>query len=164
MASAGNIDGDTFDDVIIGAPDEDKVYIFLGSTISGGGTFSTVAADIIITGENAGDRFGASVSSAGEVSGDAYDDVVVGAPYNDTADGSLSNAGAAYVYYGGSPMDTMADASIYGKYENGHFGFSVADADDVNGADYDDIIIGEPGEDHAYIYYGDGSIGMGKIR
>jgi hypothetical protein len=88
-ASAGDVNGDGYDDVIVGANRNDdgglgagKAYLYLGSS-SG----ISASASWTATGEAAGDYFGYSVASAGDVNGDGYDDVIVSAHLND--DGGL---------------------------------------------------------------------------
>jgi hypothetical protein len=83
---------------------------------------------------NTGDtRFGCSVSDAGDVNNDGYADVIVGGcNYN-------ANTGRAYIYYGGSSMNSTADVTMTGEGINNHFSFSVSSAGDVNNDGYDDV-------------------------
>lgn len=150
VSGAGDVNNDTYDDVIVGAYNYNSItgraYIFYG-----GATMNNVA-DVTMTGEGTGNNFGASVSSAGDVNNDGYDDVIVGAfGYN-------SNTGRAYVYYGGSTMDNTADVTMTGQDYNQFFGSSVSSAGDVNGDSYDDLVIGaygyNSGVGRAYIYHG----------
>jgi hypothetical protein len=148
VASAGDVNGDDFTDLIMGSSlygnVEEKTYIYFG------GSVIDSTEDVIFTGEAPFDYFGSSVSSAGDVNNDNFADVVIGAPSN--------GAGKAYLYYGGSNMDNLADLVFSGKVGTSMFGCSVASAGDVNGDGYGDIIIGATGDGdgygRAYIYYG----------
>ncbi len=161
VASAGDVNGDNYSDVIVGAyrndcggSDSGKVYVYLGSA-SG---LSTTAA-WTATGEAAGDHFGKSMASAGDVNGDGYSDVIVGAYQNDCGG---SSAGKAYVYLGSaSGLSTTAVWTATGEAAGDHFGYSVASAGDVNGDDYGDVIVGAYWNDYsgnnagkAYVYLG----------
>ena len=159
VASAGDVNGDGYDDVIVGALDNDdgatdagKAYIFLG------GPAMDNTADISFTGQNASAFFGNSVSSAGDVNSDGYDDVIVGA-YHNSDNGTY--AGKVYLFYGGTEMDTTADLVIEGETAWDFLGISISSAGDMNGDGYDDIIIGAKSNDEGgtnagkvYIYFG----------
>jgi hypothetical protein len=114
VSSAGDVNGDGFDDLIVGAERNDNggdksgsAYVIFG-TASGFGAdvagqsvldLNTLSASqgFIIKGDSAGDQAGRSVSSAGDVNGDGFDDLIVGAPLGD--DGGYSG-GEAYVIFG----------------------------------------------------------------
>ena len=158
VASAGDVNGDGYTDVIVGAPGSassaGRAYIYLGGP---GASFDTTADSVIAS--VAGDVLGKSVASAGDVNGDGYADVVVGAIGNDA--GGL-NAGRAYVYFGGSggTFDPVADGTLTGAAGGDAFGI-VSSAGDVNGDTYDDIIVGAVSNDaggtnagSAYVYLG----------
>ena len=105
VSTAGDVNGDGYDDVLVGAHQEDTggtdagaAYLVLGSS-SGISDMSLSSADAKLTGESADDRAGISVSSAGDVNNDGYSDVLVGAFGEDTGG---SDAGAAYLIWGGS--------------------------------------------------------------
>lgn len=134
--NAGDVNGDGFDDIIVGADSYNsttgKAYIFYG------GTPMNKIADVTMTGEAVANYFGRSVSGAGDVNGDGYSDVIVG------AFGFSSNVGRAYIYYGGNPMNNTADVTMTNAFGIGKFGSSVSGTGDMNGDGYADVIVGAP--------------------
>ncbi len=150
VSSAGDVNKDGYDDVIIGAPGYNsytgRAYIYYG------GKSMDNIADVTLTGEVQGEGFGVSVSGAGDVNKDGYADVIVGAP------AYKSLTGRAYIYYGGANMDNTADVTMTGEAANNLFGWSVSGAGDVNGDGYADVIVGAYGYNsntgRAYLYFG----------
>jgi hypothetical protein len=159
VASAGDVNGDTYSDVIVGAPFysndqglEGAAYVYYGSA---SGIKTTAAAKV--EGDVAGANMGASVAGAGDVNGDGYSDVVVGAPNSNG--GSYTTEGVVFVCYGSpSGINTNLNfaPSMQSNQSGAQMGRSVAGAGDVNGDGYNDIVVGAP-------YYDDGEFDEGAI-
>lgn len=161
IGSAGDVNGDGYFDVVVGAPrfsngeeNEGAVFVYYGSP-SGLDTNPSW----IMEGNQANAFFGASVSTAGDVNKDGYADVVVGASYYDDGE---TNEGKIFVYLGSAtglaktPYFTAQSDQV-----NAFFGKSVSSAGDVNHDGFGDIVVGAPGYDHgqinegrAYLYLG----------
>ncbi len=101
---------------------------------------------------NGDSKFGYSVSTAGDVNNDGYNDLIIGAPEYNTF------KGRAYIYFGSSSMDVLADITLTGETTYNQFGCSVSEAGDVNNDGYDDVIIGANRYNsytgRAYVYFG----------
>ncbi len=166
LASAGDVNGDGYSDVLVGLPhydagqvDEGVAFLFLG-TATGPGTGVAWSAQS----NQANARFAWSVSGAGDVNGDGYDDVVIGA--RDYVNAAVEGGGA-FVWQGsaaglgadGTPAN--ADWSYFGTEADARVGFAVSNAGDVNGDGYGDVVIGAPFTDtivqapgEAYVFQG----------
>ncbi len=162
-ASAGDVNGDGYDDVVVGQPfyddsftDEGRVYVYYG-----GADGLPWTANWTRNGGAASADFGLSVASAGDVNADGFADVIVGA---DNAQNGQTQEGLAYVFHGGA-SGLAAGWSWRGESNEDHSGFGhcVATAGDVNGDGYDDVIVGAPSYNlggvygHAYVFHGSAS-------
>lgn len=104
-----------------------------------------------LTGEAQSYQFGSAVAGGADVNGDGYGDFAVGAPL---ALVGYLQAGRVYVYHGGPGADSIPDLLLNGEVEFGGFGGAVSLSVDFNGDGFSDIIVGAPGADRVYIYWG----------
>ncbi len=147
LSSAGDVNGDGYNDVVIGEyrykNNLGRIYIYFGGVdmdntpdiIIEGVLQDFYDSEYFISGGNNWGwyndyRFGKNVLSPGDVNNDGYNDVIVSAP------GYRKDMGRTYIYYGGHEMDSKADVIINGLGE-------LSGAGDVNNDDFDDIIIGK---------------------
>ena len=149
VAGAGDVNGDGYDDVLLGAYTNDaggsqagRAYVFHGNV---GGV--AAVASTFLTGRATYDYFGRSVAGAGDVNGDGYADVIVGAPRSSSGGGASGNA---YVFHGSAlGVHTSADRTLPGTAVDDQFGIRVAGGGDVNGDGYDDVLVGADTSDAA---------------
>jgi hypothetical protein len=158
VSSAGDVNGDGFDDVLVGAPlfdqgdaNEGAVFLYLGGE-SGLETISSWMG----TSDQDGANLGWSVASVGDVNGDGFSDIVAGAPFYD---GAAEDGGAVFVYLGSAagPSDEP-DWMFTGDAAGMHLGHSVSTAGDVNGDGFSDVVVGAPDYDATVVIPPDGRV------
>ena len=184
VSSAGDVNGDGYGDIIIGAYGADpygqgsagESYVVFGGPgvgASGSLNLSTLNGTngFVINGIVTGDRAGFSVDSAGDANGDGYDDLIIGADWADP--NAQSYAGASYIVFGGPGVGAAGSLTLSGLTgangfvcngvdANDRSGVSVSSAGDVNGDGIDDIIIGaqladpggQSGAGESYVVFG----------
>ena len=165
VASAGDVDGDGLDDLLVGAPGNSlfvagagKVDLVLGASLAG--SMFLTSADHSFSGEAVGDAVGGVLSPAGDVDDDGLADLLIGAPLSD--DGG-ADAGKAAVILGvslsGAVSLSAADHTLIGEATGDGAGSAVASVGDVDGDGTPDLLIGAPGADQG----GTGAGDAGKI-
>ncbi|MBL0358637.1 MAG: FG-GAP repeat protein [Chitinophagaceae bacterium] len=154
VASAGDVNGDGYSDVLVGAylydngqTDEGRVFIYHGSSA---GISATPA--VTLESNQANSKFGYSVATAGDVNGDGYSDIIVGAYFYDNGQ---TDEGAAFVYRGSATgINSTVFTTLESNQASASFGISVACAGDVNGDGFSDVIVGANGYDNGQINEG----------
>ena len=151
----GDVNGDGFDDILIGAKwNYNKVFIYLGSENP------DTTADYTITSINYYGRFGFSACGEIDLNQDGYDDIIISAYRSNV---NNYEEGKAYIYLGGDPMSTQPALTLNGIGSFEHFGYKVCGIGYFNEDIYPDFVIGAPGggnalQGKAYVYYGGESL------
>jgi hypothetical protein len=162
-ATAGDVNGDGYDDFLItstfndeAASDAGQVYLILGRAEPDWGLdFPVSQADASFLGTAEDDRLGRSAHGVNDVNGDGYDDFVISSI---SSDSRAPDAGETYLFLGrpGGAADLWgmdfqvrhADASFVGETEGDESGRRAFPVGDVNGDGYADFLIGAARNDH----------------
>ncbi|MBN1639112.1 MAG: FG-GAP repeat protein [Ignavibacteriales bacterium] len=129
----GDINGDNFDDFIMGAPMDSGyskgiAYIFMGGqTIDNG-------ADLLLAGDIEYGYFGNTVSFLGDVNGDGYNDFIVGMD-----NFYLQGNSKAVLFFGGDSIGYHNSIELKG--DTNEYRKDVCELGDINGDGYSDFSI-----------------------
>ena len=181
VSAAGDINGDGYADLVIGAfgyPSATytgrSYVVFGGSNVGSGGTILLSSLNgingIKFNGEGSGDYSGHSVSAAGDINGDGRADLLIASPYH------ASQTGRSYVVFGGSNvgnggMVLLANLNgtngfkLNGEASGDYSGYPVSAAGDINGDGHADLLIGSQGHANftgrSYVVFGGLTVGVG---
>jgi len=180
VSTAGDVNGDGYGDMLLGAGEADvngiragKAYLMLGRP-SWSGEYSVSVADVTFEGVLNGENVGTSLSSMGDMNGDGFDEILLGGDQSATAG---SGVGRGYLFLGGPSLygnirirTELADAIIVGTTGGDRLGISLASGD-VNGDGMNDFMIGASGHDPGgrsaagavFIFFGRTNLGGQEI-
>ncbi len=139
--SAGDVDGDGINDLLIGGR---PVYLILGKNIgTTSGTTIEDLADASFTAENSGDDFGDAVCMTGDVNNDGFDDILIGADrYNNSTGKTYLILGKASGWSMNTPILDAAEATFTGENQQDVSGYALSFAGDINHDGFDDFLVG----------------------
>lgn len=146
VSSAGDVNGDGYDDVLIGSPNHKDLisneprgaaYLYYGSP---GGLSISPQWTFIGTQKDA--QFGYAVSNAGDVNQDGFDDILVGATHHTNPE---NNEGMVFLFLGSSTgLSSLPDWSFESNQSGAQAGFALASLGDVNGDTIADFAVSTP--------------------
>lgn len=157
VAGVGDLNGDGFPDVAIGAPRQSStgfqhgaVYVYYGGAASLSGSLSATAASVTYRGNRSGAAFGWSIAGLGDMDGDTYGDLAIGAPLDGQAE---LYAGQVFIFTGKAGgeapgttrFSNAAEHRLLGR-RNHRFGMSIAAAGDLDLDGKTDLWVGAPFE------------------
>lgn len=151
LAGGGDIDGDGYDDVALGAPEDDTenvdggaICLLYGGATARSGSAAFSSCDAILLGSHYLQRAGQALAMAGDSDGDGRDDLIIGAPLfavEETVAGSVFWLAGDH-FSGTVSIDDNA-LRLVGENTAGA-GTALADIGDTNADDAPDILIGAP--------------------
>ena len=151
--SAGDVNGDGYNDVFVGNGSDGEVYIVHGGSPMAWPGSLAGGADVVLM-ESSSSAAGDHVAAAGDLNCDGFDDLLVGAPYSN---GGANYAGAAYLVMGplegGTYSLANADSAAYGSAMGQYMGAAVAGVGDISGGGCADIAISASYDNGGYVMF-----------
>ncbi|MCP4707166.1 MAG: hypothetical protein GY869_00960, partial [Planctomycetes bacterium] len=172
LASAGDVNNDGHDDIIVGAPD--KMVEVFKTVVNPDGTTTQVSEMVqgeislylgnaeglnsesawTMAGLDYNSVYSFNVSPAGDINNDGFDDLLVAQPVANVVERNgdqaitIDQAGMVELYLGSSSgLESSPIWTYYGDQINGYFGSSASSMGDLNGDGFDEIIVGAALED-----------------
>lgn len=162
--TAGDLNGDGYADVVVGAHRDSAIARGAGRVFAYlGGPTPHTDPDLTLDGQNFGDGFGVKVVSGFDLNADGFDDLAVAAWLHDGDTGDTADdRGRVYVFFGGDAPDGVPDLILSGGETLENFGVAIAGNLDFNGDGYTDLAVGGPLADagaladagRVLVYYG----------
>ncbi len=166
ISTAGDVNGDGYSDILVGAYHWDDIYSNAGRAfVYHGGPYGPTATAAWTSSGSSTGTYGFAIAGAGDVNGDGYEDILLGDYFFDNGH---TNEGRALLFLGSATgPGSTADWSFERNSDYGNLGFAVAGAGDVNGDGFADVIIGSPAalstQPRAYVFHGSAT-GLGSTQ
>lgn len=160
VIAGGDLNRDGLAEIVVGAPGDDRVYLFLGRSWATNGTMAATTAELKLQGDP-GTDFGRTVAIAGDTNGDGTFEIAVGAP------NAFGGAGRVYLFEIPRvlPVEntlTLVSARELSQPDAARFGVTLDGGRDFDGDGFPDVVVGAPADatnaaGRAYVFYGAGS-------
>ncbi len=157
VAAIGDVTADGIADLAVGAPAEDNhgvVRLYEGTL----GRSQSSIPIARLAGTQDDERYGEAIAGGGDVDGDGIGDFAIGHP---GWDGAANDEGRVTLHFGAPFVPEIpATFELFRGFADARFGSSIAPFRDLNADGFADMVVGAPGSDRVYPFFGDGAFGM----